>query len=257
MSTKETIIKRIDELIDYAKKLPDQGAGASVEEMAKVKAWKTSCLNLVSKTFGQESPCYASLTEVFKYGNAKAHVPNGIETLTMAKEEVVRDLVLSKGLQEDGMLNSLAFLERICSRFHLIVRQLRNRHDKRTTLDVNDEYDVQDLMYALLRINFDDIRPEEWTPSYAGGSSRMDFLLKNENIVIETKKTRPKLSSKELGAELLVDISRYREHPNCKTLFCFVYDPEGRIPSPEGLERDLGRTDEGFTVKVLVAPKGF
>ena len=27
---------------------------------------------------------------------------------------------------------------------------------------------------------FDDIRPEEYTPSYAGGSSRIDFLLKDE-----------------------------------------------------------------------------
>ena len=28
------------------------------------------------------------------------------------------------------------------------------------------------------------IRPEEWTPSYAGKSARMDFLLKGEGIVI-------------------------------------------------------------------------
>jgi hypothetical protein len=26
---------------------------------------------------------------------------------------------------------------------------------------------------------FDDIRPEEYTPSYAGGSSRIDFLLED------------------------------------------------------------------------------
>jgi hypothetical protein len=35
---------------------------------------------------------------------------------------------------------------------------------------LKDEYDVQDLLYALLRIFFDDVRPEEWTPSFAGKS---------------------------------------------------------------------------------------
>jgi hypothetical protein len=59
----------------------------------------------------------------------------------------------------------------------------------RPTLTINDEYDVQDLMRAILAIEFDDIRPEEWSPSYAGGSKRMDFLLKEESIVVEVKKT--------------------------------------------------------------------
>ena len=45
------------------------------------------------------------------------------------------------------------------------------------------------LLHALLLLYFDDIRAEEWTPSYAGKSARMDFLLKNEGVVIEVKKT--------------------------------------------------------------------
>lgn len=43
---------------------------------------------------------------------------------------------------------------------------------------MNDEYDVQDIIHALLKIEFDDIRPEEWGTSYAGSNSRMDFYLK-------------------------------------------------------------------------------
>lgn len=45
-------------------------------------------------------------------------------------------------------------------------------------LFLEDEYDVQDLPHALLLLYFDDVRAEEWTPSYAGKSARMDFLLK-------------------------------------------------------------------------------
>ena len=38
----------------------------------------------------------------------------------------------------------------------LIARQLRERHDNRATLETEDEYDVQDLVHALLRWDFND-----------------------------------------------------------------------------------------------------
>ena len=66
-------------------------------------------------------------------------------------------------------------------------------------MEVDDEYDVQYLTHALLLLDFEDVRPEEWTPSYAGGSSRMDFLMKAEKIVLEVKKTRKGLKAKEIG----------------------------------------------------------
>lgn len=145
-------------------------------------------------------------------------------------------------------------LFRIGERFHLVARQLRVRRDSRPTLDVNDEYDVQDLFHALLRISFDDVRPEEWTPSYAGRSSRMDFLLPEIEAVVEIKKTRPGLGARELGEQLIIDIAKYKQHPSCRTLFCFVYDPDGRINNPRGIENDLNATQEDLTIRVLIAP---
>jgi len=43
-------------------------------------------------------------------------------------------------------------LTRLFERFPLVVRQLRQRHAGRETIDVGDEYDVQDLTHALLCI---------------------------------------------------------------------------------------------------------
>ena len=146
-------------------------------------------------------------------------------------------------------------IELMCSRFHAISSQLRQRHAGRETLDVTDEYDVQDLMHALLHLFFDDIRPEEWTPSYAGKASRMDFLLPAEQVVVETKKTRQGLGTKEVGDELIVDIERYKKHPDCKRLICFVYDPEARVANPRGIEKDLSRNEGDLEVKVIIAPK--
>ncbi|MGF6257982.1 hypothetical protein [Ensifer sp. LBL] len=150
----------------------------------------------------------------------------------------------------------LTLIERICLRFHTVARQLQSRHSHRETLTVADEYDVQDLLHALLRVHFVDIREEEWTPSFAGGSSRIDFLLKDERIVIEVKKTRPSLKAVDVGKELAIDIARYRSHPDCICLVCFVYDPDGYIGNPKGIENDLEKlATEELKVRVIIAPK--
>ena len=142
-------------------------------------------------------------------------------------------------------------------RFHSIVIQLRERYNNRPTLDVSDEYDVQDLLHAVLRLYFDDIRPEEWTPSYAGKSSRVDFLLKEEKILIEVKKTSQGLGAKEIGEQLIIDTVRYSKMDDCQKLVCFVYDPENRITNPGGLESDLSGDKNGVTVDVFIVPKQY
>lgn len=111
------------------------------------------------------------------------------------------------------------------------------------------------MLHANLRLFFEDIRPEEYSPSYAGGAARLDFLLKKEQIVIEVKMARPKLEAKLLGEQLAIDIIRYKAHPDCKMLYCFVYDPEGHIANPYGIENDLSHDYDGVAVKVLIAPK--
>jgi hypothetical protein len=182
---------------------------------------------------------------------------SGLETCEAVLKSMITE-VEEWGVGQDNLpsLNTISIIENLCKKFHLVARQLRDRHDNRSTVEIEDEYDVQDLLHALLTLHFDDIRPEEWTPSYAGSSSRMDFLLKNEQIVIETKKSRKGLGAKEVGEQLIVDIQKYQTHPDCKTLICFVYDPEGRIPNPKGIENDLNRVEGDLTVKVIISPTG-
>jgi hypothetical protein len=158
----------------------------------------------------------------------------------------------SHGLISDT--EALSILINICKRFHAVAKHLRKRYNQREPLDINDEYDLQDLIYALLHINFNDIRKEEWTPNYACGASRMDFLINPFGIVLETKKTREGLGSKELGKQLVNDIVWYEKHPNCKKLICFIYDPEERITNPKGLITDLENMNNTVDVKVIISP---
>ena len=189
-----------------------------------------------------------------------------IPTLMDAIEEAIGVLQSPEYLEREAregqapsqdVVNLARALQRVlhlCSRFDRIVRQLQQRHDSRDTITIEDEYDVQDLFHALLQLDFDDVRPEEPSPSQAGKSARVDFLLKREKIVIEIKKTRKGLGAREVGDQLIIDIKRYRAHPDCHALVCFVYDPERRIGNPAGLSSDLTEYCDGLDVRVVIHP---
>jgi len=164
---------------------------------------------------------------------------------------------IQKTLSQPGVISSMNIVRKICSQFHIVAKQLGDhRHENRDTIIIKDEYDVQDLLHALLKIFFDDIRPEEYTPRYAGKSSRIDFLIKSEKIAIEVKKTREGLEGKQIADQLFVDIERYKKsHPSCEYLFCFVYDPENLIQNPIGFEKDINEKHKG-EAEVLICPKG-
>jgi hypothetical protein len=255
-SVTEQFLKHFDELMSEGNEIDlEHYSNENYPLRGKYKGWKLRCLTFFEKAFGTNSDYYKDLKSWFDVSNPPLEKAYAMEILLNGKKDfqlLQSSLVTQKAEKQD---EPSMFLERLFSRYHLVARQLRERYDGRQTLDINDEYDVQDLVFALLRINFDNIRKEEWTPSYACGCSRMDFLLKNEGIVVEVKKTRIGLTQKELADQLIVDMERYQAHPDCKVLFCFIYDPEGRIGNPEGIE-ELSKPHGNIDVIVLVAPKG-
>ncbi|MCP1830714.1 hypothetical protein J2R76_007414 [Bradyrhizobium sp. USDA 4532] len=152
--------------------------------------------------------------------------------------------------------NAVDQIVALCRRFPLFAERLRIRQRQRAPVVIKDEYDVQDLLHAILKLHFDDVRPEEVTPSYAGSSSRVDFHLPRERIVVEAKMTRPNLGQKEVADELIIDASRYRTVPGVETLICLVYDPEKRCQNPTALERDVEVSGVQLRVKAVVCPQG-
>ena len=192
-------------------------------------------------------PCYNGVEQI-------KSVVKTIYTRVERNPLILRALFIQNNINitKQEQINNII---KIIDRFHLIAKKIRRRYDNRATLDIEDEYDVQDLFHSLLAIYFDDIRPEEYTPSYASKSARMDFFLPDIETVVEIKKTRATLNEKKLAEELLIDIARYKKHSSCKTLICFIYDPEGRISNPSGLENDLNIKDEILEVIVIIVPK--
>ena len=59
----------------------------------------------------------------------------------------------------------------------------------------------------------------------------------------------------DLAEQIAADKSHYAARPDAATLVCFIYDPEGRVGNPRGLEADLTTAEPRYRVEVLVAPK--
>lgn len=168
-----------------------------------IDSYKLSC-NTIRECIDDHYTCYFDNVSILQ------------QQLIAIIDLINNDLIPIPTKANPTAFDAVAELENVFNKFHKIARQLRTRHDNRPTLEVNDEYDVQDLLHSLLLLHFDDVRPEERTPSYAGGAARADFLLKDHQIVIEVKKTRPSMTAKDLGEELIIDREKYKEHPDCK-----------------------------------------
>ncbi len=163
--------------------------------------------------------------------------------------------------------DAVRLVEQLCRNFPLFARQLQKRRKDvkqpgttdrlpRPTIAMDDEYDVQDAFHAILRLFFDDVRAEPWTPSYADNQNRIDFVLPDHEIAIEVKHTGDRLTQRHIADQLIIDERYYRHETEYKHLVCLVYDPNLRLKNAVALEKDLKSEDEKFRVSVIVCPQG-
>lgn len=147
--------------------------------------------------------------------------------------------------------DTLATLESLLRRLPETIRQLRDRHDSRPTLRVDDEYDLEDLLRAILHLHFDDVRRETRTPSYATGV-RTDFVVGPERIAVSAKIAIAARCEAELISAVHEDIRFYQQQAECGGLAVLIYDPEQQLREPRRMEVALGATD-ALSVRCVVA----
>ena len=232
------------ELVQFVKNLRSHLEKAREDLLAIVHQYKER----ESSLYGSEAPppVWSTVSLVSYFISAMDHA--------LALEAGEIDPPASAAPALDSQLRTLLLTLEGFGRFARQIKQRRNSEDKpRETLHVKDEYDVQDALHAIFAIYFGDIRAEEFTPSYAGSNSRMDFFLKPEQTVIEVKYARKGHISKEIGRELAIDFAQYKQRADVKTLVCFVFDPERLIANVAGLKGDVeGLSTEQLKVIVVV-----
>lgn len=261
---KKDAIEKLSILKERAHALLSMSSGSQ-----EFKKWYRDSEIAIERIFGKETRHLQDFNEIsyslsifttgtpeYEFESAyRRGVNTAVTTLGSFVDEIEEYWCEEKEQPDPSEIAPTEKIQLIINRFHLIARQLRARYSDRPTIEIEDEYDVQDLFHSLLKLYFDDVRPEEYTPSYAGSASRVDFLLKKEKIIIEIKKTRKNLGAKEVGEQLIIDSQRYQSHPDCSQLICFVYDPEERIANPRGIENDLTHEISNVPVSVFIRPE--
>ena len=97
--------------------------------------------------------------------------------------------------------------------------------------------------------------PARLQDAIANTYDRLIGIRMHARPVREIKMTRPSLSTEQLGEQLIIDIAKYKKHPACRTLFCVVYDPEGRITNPQGVENDLKDDSDQMATRIMIVPR--
>jgi REase_DpnII-MboI len=258
MQVNKTAREEFDEYLEDIDSLRDLNSLSSY-----FKAWHTKVMRSIEEVCGDNSEYAQSFMKIQYRGN-KDRAPEllnkkafqaGLDEAKLLISKIIRFVEAENLSSENPHQNDVQVVLNLCRRFPRVIRQITTKYRDRKVDDIKDEYDVQHFFHSLLISQFDDIRPEDVSSNYGGASSRVDFLLKHQGIVVEIKKTGRNLRGKEIGEQLMIDTRRYGSNQEFKTLICFVYDPELLIANPAGLISDLDGMHDGIDVKVVISPQ--
>lgn len=145
--------------------------------------------------------------------------------------------LLFKELSGNEVAPDVGLLLRLCQRLPEAARVLGNRKRARTTFVLNDEYDAQDLLHALVRSAFKYAVVEEPIGIVGGGpSSRADLALEDLGVIVELKYARGPSDQDKMVKEFAEDLLLYTKWAPLQT-FIYVVVNARDLRDPEALER--------------------
>ncbi|WP_425629622.1 hypothetical protein [Cellulophaga lytica] len=133
---------------------------------------------------------------------------------------------------------------------------IKNRRKGHPEFAIKDEYDVQDILYVIIKSIFPNMRDEDPIPKVGGKSTKIDLILREEKILIEVKMIKETDSNETHFIEQLkVDFESYHKCVWLEKLFCFVYDPYKKTRDISNFNDLNGKRTKGkhnYNVEVIV-----
>lgn len=150
--------------------------------------------------------------------------------------------------------SAIVVIRRILQNFYKHIQVMyqedvhRNGTIKKKDLDaiqIGNEYDVQRILYSLIRPIFPTAR-KEVSDDTGYKAIRYDVKIDEYNIVIEVKCTRKSMTERNLTEELGSDAFHY----NTDYLFFFIYDKENIIKNVDVFIKNYKREKNEFGIHV-------
>jgi hypothetical protein len=118
---------------------------------------------------------------------------------------------------------------------------------------INEEKDVQDIVWLILRCYFYDLVDEEHLPKFGHKSSKPDFGIPSLKLLIEVKFVRNQRDFKKIEDEIKADYIDYLNHPNYNKLLIFVYDDSSSVQEHSITIEALKNLDGGIEDVIIVS----
>lgn len=155
-------------------------------------------------------------------------------------------------------LNSKDIIVSLLNNFENAIKKITDQSmrygkDKqnRFLIKINDEYDVQDLLYVILKSIFPQIKYEDDISNYGGSSKRLDFYLQEDGIIIEVKEIN-KADDKKYTKQMKEDLQSYHVVNNLSCIIFFIYAPNAVQDVNSFLEMQGQQTIQNKTFNVIV-----
>jgi hypothetical protein len=137
----------------------------------------------------------------------------------------------------------IGLILKLCARLPNAARILASRRAKKKPFAITDEYDVQDLLHAVLRAYLKYSVQEEPLSKIGGvRSSRADVAIEELGTIVEVKYVRGPADQQRLIDEYSNDLLLYTAWPHLKHLIFLVYNSQD-LRDPEALDK-LGGPQE-------------
>lgn len=194
----------------------------------------------------------------------EAELNTSLKTITLASDIDVQLQILLEDV-EKALLNIKYFnksseevVRDILNNFsNAIQKIIKNRRKDHPNFEIKDEYDVQDILYVILKSVFPNLRDEDAIPKVGSKTTKIDLIIREERILVEVKMIKEKDSNETHFIEQLkADFESYHECKWLGKLFCFVYDPYKKtrdISNFYDLNGDRTKGEHNFNVEVIVA----
>jgi len=175
----------------------------------------------------------------------------GVQELILLEDYIKQDIAITF-----NNLQPLDVVKQVINNFPEAIKQIKARRKGKEVFKFEDEYDVQDILYIMLKPIFPNMKAEDPIPKVGSTSTKIDLILRQERILIEVKMIKDSDNDEnKFIKQLKEDIQSYHVCQWMEHLVCFIYDPQDKTKDRtnfydlNGIQTIKGKT---FDVEVIV-----
>lgn len=268
------VLQKIDEKKKELEKIEQLTEGGK-RPYQEFENWRNTVSRMLEECFSLRSMSSEFLTDTHSFINKFSKVESAKNlkvALDSSKSYLLRlksEIHSGKYMSEENKDNSIStftaliIIRRILRNFHKHIETMYQAEvhgngkiakEDLARIKIGNEYDVQRILYSLIRPIFPEARLEA-VDDAGYNSVRYDLVIAEYDVVIEVKCTRENMTERKLTEELGSDAFHYRANH----LFLFIFDRVKMIKNMDAFEKsfnkkkiDVGKEIETFVIQEVL-----